>query len=134
MSSGPRTILFLNHSASRNGASILLLHLLQWLRTNSDFKLEVLSIGGGPLIDDFRAVAPTLVWRTPMSIIRSLKHPWANALRTSLEGRLLRTYLGRRHYDLVYANTAATWSHVAALGPVAFALRNLISFRPSRSQ
>jgi glycosyltransferase involved in cell wall biosynthesis len=116
MSDGRRTILFLNHSASRNGASILLLHLLQWLRANSDFRLVVLSNGGGPLIDDFRAVATTRVWRNPLFFLRALKKPWAMALRSRLEGALLRACFGRRHYDLVYANTAATWNQVAALG------------------
>lgn len=110
------TILFINHSASRNGASILLLHLLQWLRTNSDFQLEVLSNGSGPLIDDFRAVAPTHVWRNPLAILRVLPTAWASALRSRLEGPLLRAYLGRRRYDLVYANTAATWPYLLALG------------------
>lgn len=115
MSRGPRTILFLSHSATRNGASILLLHLLQWLRANTDFRLEVLSCGGGPLIDDFRAVASTHVWRNPLFFLRGLRQPWAMAWRSQLESWLLRVYLGRRHYDLIYANTAATWHHVAAL-------------------
>lgn len=110
-----RTILFLNHSASRNGASLLLLHLLQWLRANTDFRLEVLSDGGGPLIDDFRAVAPTRVWRNPLFFLRGFAHPRAAALRSRLEATALRLSL-RPRYDLVYANTAAAWSHVAALG------------------
>ena len=110
-----RTILFLNHSASRNGASLLLLHLLQWLRANTDFRLEVLSDGGGPLIDEFRAVAPTQVWRNPLFFLRGFTHPKAVALRSRLEAWLLRLSL-RPHYDLVYANTAATWRQVAALG------------------
>ena len=41
-----RSILFLSHSASRNGASILLLHLLQWLHANADFELDVLFDAG----------------------------------------------------------------------------------------
>lgn len=116
MSSRRPSILFLNHSASRNGASILLLHLLQWLRANADLQLEVLSDGGGPLIDDFRAVAPTRVWRNPLAILRVLPTAWASALRSRLEGPLLRACLGRRRYDLVYANTAATWPYLLAFG------------------
>lgn len=113
---GPqRTILFLSHSASRNGASILLLHLIQWLREHSDFRFEVLTTGGGPLIDDFRAVATTRVWRNPLFFLRSIRHPVVTAWRYRLEGLLLRAFVGRRHYDLVYANTAATWNQVAIL-------------------
>lgn len=116
MSGGQRTILFLNHSASRNGASILLLHLLQWLRSNADFRLEVLTNGSGPLLDDFRAVAPTRVWRDPLFFLRALRLPWAKALHSSWQRFLLLAYLGKHRYDLVYANTAATWNHVAAIG------------------
>lgn len=110
-----RTILFLSHSGSRNGASILLLHLLRWMRANTDFRLEVLCDGGGPLIDEFRTVAATRVWRHPLSFLRGSRRPWAAALHSRLEAWLLRLSL-RRRYDLVYANTAATWRHVAALG------------------
>lgn len=108
-------MLFLNHSASRNGASILLLHLLQWLREHSDLYLEVLSNGGGPLIDEFRAVAPTRVWRNPVSLLGPTSHRWSRLFGPNIEGYLLGLFLGRRDYDLVYANTAATWNHVAAL-------------------
>lgn len=143
MSARRPSILFLNHSASRNGASILLLHLLQWLRANSDFQLEVLSDGSGPLIDDFRAVAPTRVWRNPLAILRVLPTPWAKALRSQLEGPLLSAYLKRRRYDLVYANTAASWPHLLALGKrhgsvlwhiheLSYALRSILGDTRSR--
>ncbi len=116
MSPRQPSILFLNHSASRNGASILLLHLLQWLRTHTDFRLEVLTDGSGPLLTEFRAVARTRVWRSPLSLLRRLERSWADAICVRMEGLALRTLLRRRHHDLVYANTAATWKHVAALG------------------
>jgi glycosyltransferase involved in cell wall biosynthesis len=116
MSGSPRTILFLNHSATRNGASILLLHLLQWLRSNSDFRLEVLVSDNGPLIDEFRSVARIRRWRNPAYFLPALKFKWAQALGSRLEDALLRAYLRRHRFDLVYANTAATWSQVAALG------------------
>jgi glycosyltransferase involved in cell wall biosynthesis len=110
-----RRVLFLNHAASRNGASILLLHLLQWLRQHSDLQIEVISEGGGPLIDEFRAVATTHVWRNPLFFLRGFKQAWATGLRAKLERFLLRAYVSRRHCDLVYANTAALGQHVQAL-------------------
>src|SRR4051794_30535664 len=109
------SILFLNHSGSRNGASLLLLHLVEWLRVNTSFRLEVLSDGGGPLIDDFRSVVPTHVWRNPLQLLSGLKRPWVNGLRSNLEGPLLRAHLKQQRYDLVYANTAAMGKYVAAL-------------------
>jgi glycosyltransferase involved in cell wall biosynthesis len=110
-----QAILFLNHSATRNGASMLLLHLLQWLRSNADYELIVLSDGSGPLIERFHEVATTWVWRNPLFFLRGLRHPGAVAMRSRLEGMALRIWLTRRRYDLVYANTAATFQHVEAL-------------------
>ena len=111
-----RKILFLNHSASRNGASILLLHLLQWLEQNSDFSLEVLSYGSGPLIEEFRTVAQTHIWPGPMSRLQvAPPRPLAWLRPQQLEAKLLNLFLRRHRYDLVYANTAATWNHVRAL-------------------
>lgn len=116
MVTAKRKILFLNHSASRNGATILLLHLLQWLKQHSDFSLEVLSYGSGPLIEEFRSVAPTRVWPSLISRLPITPHRWPVWLRPQqLEAQLLGLFLRRHRYDLVYANTAATWNHVGAL-------------------
>lgn len=40
---------------------MLLLHLLRWLRQHSDLPFEVVTREGGPLLPDFKAVAPTCV-------------------------------------------------------------------------
>ena len=53
MAAKPR-ILFLCHSASRNGATVLWLHFLQWLRPKVDWDIEALVEGSGPLLNDFR--------------------------------------------------------------------------------
>jgi len=38
---------------------MVLLHYLRWLRANTDLDFEVLLLAGGPLVEEFRAVAPT---------------------------------------------------------------------------
>ena len=109
-------ILFLSHSASRNGATILLLELIRWLRSSVNWDLEVLMNGRGPLVGEFQSLCRTTVWRDPSNLTTRL-------LPTSLESRVLprlefhymRTLLARRRFDLVYANTAASWRQVAAL-------------------
>lgn len=57
---GPR-ILFVSHEASRTGAPIMFLHFLRWLRDETDLDFEILLLTGGPLTDEYRAVAPTHV-------------------------------------------------------------------------
>lgn len=110
-----KRILFLSHSASRNGASILLLHFLQWMRQHTDYELEVVCVGGGELTDEYRKVARTRVLRNPAKVLDGLPFAWAARLRTRTESLLFKLLLLRSRYDLVYANTAATWRQVAAL-------------------
>lgn len=51
-------ILFVSHEATRTGAPIMFLHFLRWLRRNTDLDFEILLLAGGPLTDEFAAVAP----------------------------------------------------------------------------
>src|SRR4051812_37052285 len=94
MSAKPR-ILFLCHSASRNGATILLLHLLRWLKEAVNWDLQVLVAGSGPLLDDFRAVAETTVWRSPLFFLNAFPARKVGPLKSRLEGHCLRTFLAR---------------------------------------
>jgi glycosyltransferase involved in cell wall biosynthesis len=117
MARAVHSILFISHSASLNGASMLLLHLLRWLRANTPHRLEVLCLGGGPLVEPFREVATTHVWRSPFSLLRD--RATLGSLRAGAERLGLRALLRYRRHALVYANTAAVWPQVAALGAAA---------------
>lgn len=97
-------ILFVSHAASRNGASIVLLHTLEWLCARREFEVEILILGTGALLDEFRVLAPTVVWRNPANRLNAL----------GLDGSDLNSYLLKlrtmgRSYDLVYLNTSALW-------------------------
>lgn len=52
-----KRILFVSHAATRNGATILLLHLLRWLKKHADYQLEILVNGSGELISEFQSMA-----------------------------------------------------------------------------
>lgn len=108
-------ILFVSHSASRNGGTLFLLHLLQWLKQQTDYQLEILVNGGGEMLDDLRAIGPTRVWRSPAFLLGSLPQRWQTSLRPRLEAQTLRGLLRGHHYDLVHANTVAIWEHVPYL-------------------
>ena len=56
---GQPRVLFVSHEATRSGAPIMFLHFLRWLRANTSLSFEILLLAGGPLADDFAAVAPT---------------------------------------------------------------------------
>lgn len=110
-----KKILFLNHSASLTGAGILLLHLARWLKENTDLDIEVLSNGNGPLNDHFRQIYPTKVWRGRSYFLKAAPRRLAAVIRPKIETLHLKAFLGYKHYDLVYANSAATAHFVAVL-------------------
>lgn len=108
-------VLFLCHSASRNGATILLLHFLQWLREQVDWEIEILVNGRGPLLNELKSVAKTTVWRNPTALLKTIRGKRMAALQSRLEALSLNAMLLGRRFDLIYANTAGTWNHVSSL-------------------
>jgi glycosyltransferase involved in cell wall biosynthesis len=125
MANSPTRILFLCHSASLNGATILLLHLVRWLKTKVDWEIEVLVNGRGPLLDEFKSTCRTTVWRSPASLLNVLPKNWQNSLQAyqkPLEALYMKALLSGRSYDLIYANTGATWQQVSILSKDAPAL------------
>lgn len=115
MSKSSARVLFVSHSASRNGATILLLHLLRWLRRRTDFQIEVLVAGKGDLLPEFQALVPTRVWRNPARVLNSLPQKTRALLSSRLESAFLKTLLRGKRYDLVHLNTVANWRHVPHL-------------------
>ena len=108
-------LLFLCHSASRNGATILLLDFLKWLVPQNEFEINVLINGNGELVDSFRKLAPTKIWRSPAFLAQALSPSFRGVFKTWLEKQSLRLALGLKHFDLIYANTAATAFHLQCL-------------------
>lgn len=107
-------ILFVSHSASRNGASILLLDLLRWMKANTDYEIEILVNGSGELINEFQAIGHTMIWRNPAFFLEAFSRKIKSALKPLVESVYLNIFMGRRAYDLVYLNTSA----VASFAPV----------------
>ncbi|MDD5581444.1 MAG: glycosyltransferase family 4 protein [Methylobacter sp.] len=100
-------ILFVSHSSSRNGATILLLNLLRWLKENTDYKIEILVNGEGELIHEFHAIGHTMVWRNPAFFLEALPRAIKNVWKPQVESACLKLFMAGRKYDLVYLNTSA---------------------------
>jgi len=102
-------ILFITHEASRTGAPMVILHLIKWLQTNSDYCIDLLSLKGGELSDEFseivneyyvlpkpRKTKPTIYHRVQRKI--GLKGTEDN------QAKFLKN-ISENHYDLIYSNT-----------------------------
>lgn len=102
-------ILFVLHAASRNGASIVLLNFLKWLRTNSDFTFYVLFLKGGALESEFRELATVEIFNVN-SKQNNLAQRLLNKLNRKYKGGTSSqlSFLKEKKIDLVYLNTVAT--------------------------
>ena len=114
MNGKPR-ILFVSHAATRNGATILLLNTLRWLRANSDFEIEILVHGTGDLLDEFKAVGRTTVLRNSAFFLESLPRGMKASLKPKVESLWLNLLMIGRKFDLVYFNTSAVAANVPVL-------------------
>lgn len=114
MNSKPR-ILFVCHAATRNGATILLLNTLRWLRANSDIEIEILVHGTGDLLGEFKAIGRTTVLRNPAFFLESLPRGMRTSLKPKVESLWLNLLIMGRKFDLVYFNTSAVAANVPVL-------------------
>lgn len=100
-------ILFISNEASRTGAPIVLLHLLNWLKKNTTLQFDILLLNGGPLQSEFKKLADTYVLNELVNL-----HSYTNRLRKKVfkgdsEKKLKKVAarLAKKHYDLIYGNT-----------------------------
>jgi glycosyltransferase involved in cell wall biosynthesis len=59
-------MLFLTHDCCLAGAQRSFLHILRWCKANTDWDIRVLALGGGPLEQEYAALAPIHVLDGPI--------------------------------------------------------------------
>jgi len=114
LSTKPR-ILFVSHAATRNGATILLLNTLRWLKARNEFEIEILVHGKGELLGEFEAIGRTTVWRNPAGLLEGFPRGIREKCMPGMERAGLQVVTAGRRWDLLYVNTAAVWRDVASL-------------------
>lgn len=107
----PEAILFVSHTAARDGAPIELLRFLGWMGAHTSHRILVLLQHGGELESGFQELGSVRVWQRPLKktnrLVRKLQEilHWegiCNLLRLAR----IRCWLLRFRVVLVYANTA----------------------------
>lgn len=113
-------VLFVGHHAHRNGAPIVLLNLLRWMKLNrSDISFEILLKEGGELSKDYRDLTSVELWGASLPKSFLLKNVFHVANRAFINRwrrwRIVRE-LRAKKFDLIYANTLDTTELIAILG------------------
>lgn len=104
-----KRILFVSHDASRSGAPIVLLKFLHWLREHSELAFDVLLQYGGPLTNDFQAVADKCFLLQQQGDTNCIMRLAGRAAEKSgLNWLVLLNKLQARRYNLLYANSCVT--------------------------
>jgi glycosyltransferase involved in cell wall biosynthesis/ubiquinone/menaquinone biosynthesis C-methylase UbiE len=90
---GSSSILFVGHDALLAGGQVLLLSLIKWIRNNTGIVVKVILLNGGTLIDQYKDIAPTLIWN-------DLFHQYPDKEKRK---EILHELIGQT--DLIYGNT-----------------------------
>jgi glycosyltransferase involved in cell wall biosynthesis len=107
-------ILFISHDASRTGATILLLKLLTWLKTNTSYQFDLLLLNGGVLERDFKEICNTFYYFPQKQLTLPIRKKvlskllrYKYNLQVDFKNSLLNN-LKTKEYDLIYGNTIVT--------------------------
>jgi glycosyltransferase involved in cell wall biosynthesis len=115
-------VLFLGHEASRTGAPLMFLYFLRWLREHTDLAFEVVLVDGGPLVDDFAALARTTVLADVVGdeyLTRTLNldEPFPGRAGRAHRKRLEAAVEHLRGVPLVYCNSITAPMALTLFGP-----------------
>ncbi|PKQ46713.1 glycosyltransferase family 4 protein [Confluentibacter flavum] len=106
-------ILFITHDASRSGAPMMLLFLMQWLRKHvPDISFDMLYVHGGVMEPEFNGLCDEVFYiknkvNKPLSLAGRIKR------KLGFETKKVSVYeqLAKRPYHVIYANTGVSVSH-----------------------
>jgi glycosyltransferase involved in cell wall biosynthesis len=107
-------ILFINHSAARTGAPIMLFHLLKWLKDEKRLRFDVLSLKNGELLEDFTSVCVNHFYRKKNNALIARGSRFIGAKMRASSGEKLfypeskLKSIAKGQYDLIYSNSVVS--------------------------
>ena len=115
-----KKVLFVSHEASHTGAPIVLLHLITWIKKNTNLQFEILLLDGGSLTSSFESLSKVYFWQNRKSIskifIFSIFYRIYQKVLNKIFGfnfyqKRVASKIKRLDFDLIYCNTIAS-SHI----------------------
>jgi glycosyltransferase involved in cell wall biosynthesis len=109
-----KKVLFVSNCSARTGAPMVLLHLLQWLKANTDIQFQLLLQDDGALRADFEAFCPVHIfdyWQVPeRNLLTRIGHRILYQLNLRPGFReiyltSLKQTLASANFDLLYVNS-----------------------------
>jgi glycosyltransferase involved in cell wall biosynthesis len=112
-------VLFVSHDASRTGAPLLLLWLVQWLRQHSSIEVSAILMRDGPLRREFEKVCPTYFWNPP-PLFKPVVHRFIDRFgkrSNHSAAALLENTINTLNPNIVYLNTLVLGKYLKDVHP-----------------
>jgi glycosyltransferase involved in cell wall biosynthesis len=109
-------IVFVLHEASRTGAPFTQLHLMRWLKHNTNYQMMLILLQGGDLVEEFKQLAEVHVVNkpyVPQPISKRIRSRLTQLYRPDSE-KLLKN-IRRFNPKLIFANTAVALPYAISL-------------------
>ena len=111
-----KKILFVLHEASRTGAPFTQLHLMRWLKQNTNYQMMLVLLNGGDLVEEFKQLAEVHIVNkpyVPATIPRRILNRIGQYYRP--DSKQLLQHIKNFNPDLLFVNTAVALGYAAEL-------------------
>lgn len=99
-------LLFISHDCSISGAPKMLLGLIKWLKNNiSDIYIDVILMADGPLAQEFTNLCNNVYFLVDSHKLKPMRSKFN---RLNIFNQLTLESLGKKHFDIIYANTVVS--------------------------
>jgi glycosyltransferase involved in cell wall biosynthesis len=109
-------ILFVLHEASRTGAPFTQLHLMRWLKSNTNYEMMLILLYGGDLVAEFQKISEVYIVNkpyVPAGIGKRVYNKVSKLFKSDDE--LLKELIIKFNPQIIFANTAAILSYAVKL-------------------
>lgn len=111
-----KKILFVLHEASRTGAPFTQLHLMRWLKRNTDYQMMLVLLQGGDLVEDFEELGEVFLVQppyVPLPLSRRIRNRIIR-LYNPVDKQILKN-IKNFSPDLIFVNTVVALEYAVGL-------------------